>query len=213
MRSDWLDAFHVLDSSFPTGAYAHSFGLEALAPVNASQLRAMLALRIEAQLARLELVFVGCAYAEDLLMLDLRLHAMLLVRETRDASASIGSHLLRAACEVFADPRLHAFLRNGPHHHQPVAFGGLAAALDLPRGLAAQAYAFSSVRSQVSAAQRLGWIGQRDAQHIMHSLKPAMRAAVVEADHLDLNEAGAFAPAWDLASMAHERADARLFAS
>jgi urease accessory protein len=213
MQPDWLDTWHLLDSAFPTGAYVHSLGLESLAPGGANQLRAMLELRLESQLAHVELVFARHAYTEDLVMLDERLHTLLLVREPRDASAAIGTQLLRAACEVIVDVRLDAFLRGGPYHHHAVAFGGLAAALDMPRDMAAQVYTFSSMRSHVSAAQRLGWIGQRDAQHVLHALKPAMRAAVAEADGLELEEAGAFAPTWDLASMAHERADARMFAS
>jgi urease accessory protein len=213
MREDWFDIWHLLDSSFPTGAYVHSFGLESLAPANATQLRALLTLRLQSQLAHLEIAFLLHAYTEDLVVLDERLHTMLLVREPRDASAAIGTHLLRTASDIIPDVRLHEFLLNGRFHHHSVSFGGLAAALDVPRGVAAQAYTFGSMRGQVSAAQRLGWIGQRDAQQVLHSLKPAMRAAVTEADGLDLADVGAFAPIWDLASMTHERADARMFAS
>ena len=28
----WLDLLHIADSSFPSGAYVHSWGLETLAP-------------------------------------------------------------------------------------------------------------------------------------------------------------------------------------
>jgi urease accessory protein len=210
MLTDWFDAWQVLDSSFPSGAYVHSFGLESLAP---GELEAALTLRVQAHLARLELVFLRHAYTEDLMALDECLHAMLLVREPRDASAAIGTHLLRAACDLFVDERLHMFLREGRHRHHPVAFGGIALALGIPDRLAAEAYAFGSMRGQVSAAQRLGWIGQRDAQRTLHALKPAIRAAVAESNGLSLDEAGAFAPTWDIASMAHERADSRMFAS
>ena len=213
MRSGWLDALHVLDSSFPTGAYVHSFGLEALAPGNAARLQSALALRVQESLARFELVFLLHAYTEDLVDLDERLHAMLLVREPREASALIGTHLLRAVCDLFDRPRTRAFLAEGRHHHQPVAFGAVAADLDLEPQRAAEAYAFGAVRGQVAAAQRLGWLGQRDAQRVLHALKPAVSAAAADAGRLSLADAGAFAPAWDIACMAHERAFARMFAS
>jgi urease accessory protein len=213
MRAEWLDALQVLDSSFPTGAYVHSFGLETLAPVGLSQLERALRLRLRESLARLELVFLLHAYTDDLIDLDERFHALLLVREPREASALIGTQLLRAACELFPIPRLESFLCDGRHHHQPLAYGALAAALGLPPELAADAYAFSSLRAQVTASQRLGWLGQRDAQRLLHALKPAARAAVDQASRMALDEAGAFAPAWDVACMAHERAPARMFAS
>jgi urease accessory protein len=213
MRAEWLDALHVLDSSFPTGAYVHSFGLETLAPGNVTQLQTALALRLRETLARLELVFLLHAYTDDLVDLDERLHAMLLAREPREASALIGTHLLRAACDLFDNARIKTFLREGRHHHQPIVYGALATALNLPRELAADAYTFSALRGQVAAAQRLGRLGQRDAQRLLHALKPAARAAVDQAGRMTLADAGGFAPAWDVACMAHERAPARMFAS
>jgi urease accessory protein len=167
----------------------------------------------EQALARLDLVFVDHAYRVDLLELDRRYHVMQLVREPREASAAIGTSLLRSATDVLPDARVGQFLRDGRHHHHPVAYGAIACALEMPPELAMQAYALGSARGQVSASQRLGWIGQREAQHLLHRLKPSLLAAVVEAASLHLDEAGAFVPVWDIAAMAHERADARLFAS
>jgi urease accessory protein len=225
----WLDALHVLDSSFPTGAYVHSFGLETLTPT-LDQLEAVLADRLEQTIGRLELVYVWHAFTQDLVDLDERFHATQLTRETRAASSLIGQNLLRAVAELYAAPsvaistlqdgtaslpevRLRMFLREGRHHHYPVAFGAVAAVLDLPRCLAAETYAFGALRGQVSAAQRLGRLGQRDAQRLLHALKPRVHAAVDQAAALQLHEAGAFAPAWDIASMRHEGARARMFAS
>jgi urease accessory protein len=212
MTMHWLDVLHVLDSSFPTGAYVHSAGLESVAG-GRDALEAVLRLRIEQSLARLDLVFVLGASTRDLLDLDERYHALQLVREPRDASAAIGTSLLRSVAGFLPDDRVLGFLHNGRYRHQPVAFGAVAAALVVPPALAAEAFAFGSVRSQVAAAQRLGWIGQREAQQLLHRLKPALSAAVADASSLDVEQAGAFAPAWDLACMVHERADARMFAS
>ena len=83
----------------------------------------------------------------------------------------------------------------------------------MPPQLAASTYAFQSLRSLVSAAQRLGRLGQWDAQRMLQRLKPDVQAAVETASALPLDEAGAFSPAWDIAAMAHERAPARMFAS
>lgn len=206
----WLDMLHVLDSAFPTGAYAHAAGLESLAPPDLQQ---ALELRLQESIGRLDLVFLLHAYTHDLVALDELLHASLLVREPREASSAIGTSLLRSVCDILPDQRLATFLAHGVYRHQAVAFGAVACALEMQPELAAQAYAFNSVRALVSAAQRLGWIGQRVAQRMLHDLKPACVAAASQAERLTLDEAGAFAPLWDLASMRHEHAPARMFAS
>ncbi|MBV9357282.1 MAG: hypothetical protein JO023_17365, partial [Chloroflexi bacterium] len=190
----WYDLLHVVDSSFPTGAYAHSAGLESLGVRDADGLSGLLETRIEQPLGRLDLVFLLHAGTGDLVELDARLHTMLIARETRAASAQIGTALLRATCELRAEPRLVEFLQAQTPHHQPVAFGAVMRAFAIPSRLAAASYAFHSVRSVVSAAQRLGILGQRDAQRLLHALKPAVAAAVSLAAGLGLDDAGAFSP-------------------
>ena len=212
MRVHWLDMVQVLDSSFPTGAYVHSSGLESF-PKAVEALETVLQLRVEQSLARLELVFVHEAYHGDLADLDAYYETLQLAREPREASASVGTNLLRSASEVLSDVRVSRFLRDGPHRHHPLAFGAIAAACDMPIDVAMQTYAFGSLRAQVSAAQRLGWLGQREAQRILHRLKSSVRAAARTAAELNLDAAGAFVPMWDIASTMHERAAARMFAS
>jgi urease accessory protein len=85
--------------------------------------------------------------------------------------------------------------------------------LGLTSPLAALTYAFQVVRGQVSAAQRLVRLGQTDAQRLIHTLKPAMEAAVTLATATPLEQAGGFAPILDVAAMAHERQAVRLFVS
>src|SRR5688572_25345650 len=128
---DWLDLLHVADSSFPTGAYAHSAGLETLAPADAVDLERLLLVRLRETLGRFELVYLIHAYSLDLADLDRDLHTRLLPRETRDASASIGTSLLRAACDLTSDGRLIGFLEHGPYRHHPIAFGAVGHAFDV----------------------------------------------------------------------------------
>jgi urease accessory protein len=153
------------------------------------------------------------AYTDQLTELDELFHAMLLPREARQASSAIGASLLRSVCDIAADARLTEFASTGPHRHAPIAFGAVAAAFDVPAELAASTYALQNVRSLVSAAQRLGRVGQRDAQRVLHRVKPAMRMAVATAQQLTPDSAGAFSPVWDIASMRHEHAPVRMFAS
>ncbi|HYW89947.1 MAG TPA: urease accessory UreF family protein [Chloroflexota bacterium] len=209
----WLDWLHIVDSSFPSGAYVHSMGLETLAPATSSDLEHMLELRVRETLGRFELVFLLRAYTDPLIELDEQFHAMVFPREAREASSLIGAGMVNSACAVLDDPRLAAFQAQAPHHHQPIAFGAVAAACEAPPHVAASTYAFQCLRSLTSASQRLGRLGQRDAQLVLHRLKPAVGAAVGVARNLSLAEAGAFNPLWDVASMRHERAPVRMFAS
>ena len=112
MRGHWLDILHILDSSYPIGGYVHSFGLESLSSAR-DDLEAVLRLRVEQSLARLELVFVLHAYACDLCALDARYHAMQLVREPREASAALGTNLLRSTTDLLSSARVEAFRVTG----------------------------------------------------------------------------------------------------
>jgi urease accessory protein len=206
----WLDLLHIADSSFPIGAYVHSSGLETLAPAD---LEASLSIRVSQSLARFELVFLLHAYTDELRALDHHFHTMLFAHESRAASSALGTNLLRAVCDVVPSARLLQFLHQAPHRHHPIAFGAVCASLSVPPPLAASTYAFQSLRSLVSAAQRLGRLGQWDAQRVLQRLKPGIQLAVQTAAALPLEQAGAFTPAWDIAAMAHERAPARMFAS
>ena len=209
----WLDFLHLVDSAFPTGAYAHSSGLETL---GSRDLFDSLTLRLRETLGRFELVFLRYALdanGDDLLALDARFDSMLLPREARQASALIGTALLRGACELFDADRLRQLQARAKYRHQAVVFGAIAGTLDVPGHVAAQTYAFNAMRSQISAAQRLGWLGQRAAQQMLNSLKVEVYAAVQMAAELEVDQAGACAPAWDIASMAHAYAPARMFAS
>jgi urease accessory protein len=209
----WLDLLHIADSSFPSGAYVHSWGLETLAPSTVGDLNEVLCNRITESLARFELVFLRHAYVEPVEELDARCNSMLFAREPREASSLVGTSLLRASCDVVESAILRKFLADGPYRHQPVAFGAIAMQLGVNSDLALQTYAFQSLRASVSVTQRLGRLGQREAQQVLHRLKPLVQSAVITANGLRLEDAGAFAPAWDIAAMLHERAPVRMFAS
>jgi len=69
------------------------------------------------------------------------------------------------------------------------------------------------VRQQLSAAQRLGKIGQSAVQDLLHRLKPSVLAAV-EASHSVPHDGDRWVLAWlDLAGMMHEHQFSRLFLS
>jgi urease accessory protein UreF len=66
----------------------------------------------------------------------------------------------------------------------------------------------STANGLLQAAMRLGRISHRDAQAILHRLRPGIA-------NIDLSDGvlHAYHPLQEIASMRHQRAEARLFAS
>src|SRR5437870_5654063 len=149
-----LDLLQIADSSFPSGSYAHSHGLESLYAQGKVPLESFLQFLLSSGLARLELPVVREAFLSDdigsVKELEALMDVLIPVREFRQASRSIGRGFLRAATRVRPVP----IAETGIEHHA-VVFGAVLRAwnLDLNDGLAV--YGWQAIRQQLSAAQRL----------------------------------------------------------
>jgi urease accessory protein UreF len=72
----------------------------------------------------------------------------------------------------------------------------------------------NAANALLQAAMRLGRISHRDAQATLHSLRPHIDTLTCQIEASDPDEPLlAFQPLQEIASMRHERAEARLFAS
>lgn len=76
-----------------------------------------------------------------------------------------------------------------------------------------EAFAIAHITSLLSAAIRLGVIGQIDGQRLMSRLLPVIREVVAKAETAPLADLGSATYGADLASMLHETQPTRLFRS
>jgi urease accessory protein len=214
-----------LSPSFPVGAFAYSHGLEwaqeAGDVTDAATLQAWLD----------DLLAFGAA----------RNDAVLFAEAWRAALGGDGPHLAEAAelglaLASSAERRLEtvtqgdAFLIavakswpcaavetlraawDGPVAY-PVAVGVAAAGHGIALGTALEGFALGFVANLVSAAVRLGIVGQTDGQRVIAALVPMVQDLARFAQTSTLDDLGGCAFRSDLASLHHETQYSRLFRS
>ena len=220
------------DSLFPTGAYAHSGGLEtlvALGVVNdARSLSAFLRGRVAPMLGNYELPDLGFALtaAHDgdlaaLVGLDREYGAGKLPREAREASVQIGAQRLRmlartqradvggVTAEVFAA----AVARGEANGHAAIVCGLQAHRQGAPVDAAMTAYFYGSLSGYCSSALKLIRIGQEGCQGVLSEALALAAPTVAHALTVPREDGGWCDPALEIAASRHERAFARLFIS
>ncbi|HET8576944.1 MAG TPA: urease accessory protein UreF [Methylomirabilota bacterium] len=223
-----LSLLHFGDSAFPTGGYAHSFGLERYCQAGLVKDRAGLERFLLAQLEGAAGPCDATAVAavlratargdlEGCRRLDETLEAMKVVREFREGSRQMGRQTLRVAAALTADDRLARYLAEvdagrAPGHHA-VGFGMTAGALGWEPEAAATAFLYSTTALLVGAALRLLPMGQLEGQRVLWGLHPVIQRVASEAAARDPADLWSFTPGIDIQGILHERLEARLFRS
>ncbi|MCT1517154.1 urease accessory protein UreF [Dietzia cercidiphylli] len=229
-----LLALQFTDSSFPSGMYTLSHGLEGLAQrgeVDARRLPEVLHSMLRHAIGPADSVALALAWAAtrehggrdtDALLdavtrIDRRLHATRLTRELRDGATRTGKQVLDLAAELLDDPvvsawNAHVRARRSPGS-QSVVMGVVYAAGGLGQRDAVAADLTAVVISLAGAALRLRLADHRSAQALVRGAAPVVEEVADAAVGAVLEDLGGFAPVLDLASCHHENSDARLFAS
>lgn len=214
------------DAMFPTGAYAHSFGMEQWIQegriVNESGLIAFLRAHILPSLKQVDLPIVAEAQRAaarndfaDLLAVDRLAGALRPARELRAASLQIGRRRLAVLSAVRPAELLSTYQQaaeKSPNvgHHASV-WGAACAGLSADAALSA--YFYQTFAGFCAAAPKLLRIGQEAAQRVLTTMLAESAESLTAAREVHRDDIGWFDPLLDLASMRHEIADERLFIS
>lgn len=210
------------DPLFPTGAYAHSLGLEELARLGVVRDEATLLDFFRGQvipgLANFELPHLrfarDAARAGDmpaLCALDQELSAWKVAPELRDASAQLGSRRLHALLQIDPCELLQRCEAGLPWKHHLVIYG--AQMRDTPLDAALTAYLYQSLSGFCVAVLKLVRIGQEGCQRALRAALAFAPRTVADSLAVGRGKAGWFNPLLDIASLRHEHANERLFIS
>lgn len=229
----------LADSAFPTGAFAHSWGLEWAIRhgwvTGAASLSAWIGDALRYGVAPLEgraLVRAGQAAGEGaagapagnlarrLARLSDEVASFLPSGEARAAGGQLGRSLLTAAGAAFAglrsSPRYAAALQaargGAPRLQQPVAWGFLGAELKIDAGALAQAYLLNTARQWTQVALRTVPLGQSEALAVAGGLLDEITELARGAARAR-RPLAAVTPGWDLAVLGHGQLEARYFRS
>lgn len=229
-RAAWVPALlQVSDPLFPTGAYAHSMGLEQWAATckfkTGDDLVQFFQEHAGPALARLELPYLRyvreAIVAEDwatVLELDAEIDAWKWASEIREASISQGRGRLRLLKKLWqASPEIEtysaAFATGRARGHHLVVAALQFELLNVPNEAGLMTYAYQSLANFVSASIKLLRISPESAQLALAAGLEQLPDWVAASKQVEREAAGWFAPAFDIASARHATAFSRLFIS
>lgn len=224
-----LALLQLSDSAFPSGTFAHSFGLEQLV----AEGRVRTAADLEVFVRSVVILSIGradavaateaarCAAIADydgVIEADQLLFSMKAASELRDACTSAGRRTIEELAAHAPVPALDWFLtavRDGrTPGTQPVALGIAASVFGVGAEETAGAVIFGAANAVLQAGMRLLPISHRDVQGTLHRLRAQIAAyAELAARPSRLHSMQSFHPIQEIAAMRHRSSEARLFAS
>jgi urease accessory protein len=220
-----LPLLHLCDSLFPTGAFAHSDGLEwatdGALVASAADLGAWMDASLSQLLARADGPVVWLAWHaysgrdwRSLSAVNAESFALRPSAVGRQATRAMGVRLVRTWQQLY-----------GPHGFDemaaaidvertmtlPAAFGVVCASIGVDARASVEAFIYTRLASIASAAMRLIAIGQHEAHR---ALAMRLRTVGPVIDAIEVHPVvSSFAPAQDVAAMSHQYVHSRLFKS
>jgi urease accessory protein len=213
-----------LSPAFPVGAFAYSHGLEFAHEAGdlpgRAALEAWLADLLARGSGRNDAILLAAAWraagagdaaglaSVNELALALQPSAERLLETTTQGNAFVAALLA-----AWPAPGLALLQEIGTDIAYPVAVGAAAAAHELPLIETVEAFLLAFAANLVSAAVRLGIVGQTDGQRVTAALAPRAAGIAAESPGWTLDDLGSATLRSDLASLRHETQYTRLFRS
>jgi urease accessory protein len=227
--ADWLvGLLQAGDSFYPTGSYAHSFGLEGLMQEGVirdrATLREFLFRSVLPSLRQSELPLAAQAWealgAQDWPRVGELCHLSAALRapqEIRAASVNIGRQRAELTALLHAHPLAQEYLRRAATGAWPFSSAVSSAlegrVLGAPRVAVLAGVYYASTAALVSAAMKVLRLGQNASQTLLTEALAAAPGIIAAAEQVPFDEIGWFNPWLDIAAARHESADSRMFIS
>lgn len=220
-----LRLLQTADSSFPSGAFAFSSGLETLcneARVNSIvDVKALVVTQVLPRWLEFDRVFLLQAHAAatdpaQLLDVDQQCHVQNTTDRLAMASRRIGRSLLSVHGRIgtpHVEPYRTALARNGPTDacgYEPVVQGLIGAGLGLSADETQAGALHSVIMAFLSAAIRLGKAGAIEVQALLAQISPVLAQGLARPAPA---RAGSFSPLTEIAATRRAATHAHLFAT
>ena len=226
--STLLAVLQFADGLFPSGGFAHSFGLETYAQAgmvrDARGLEAFVRVHLEGSAGPADAVVAALAARagiggalEACVALDQRLDAVKTVPELRAASRQMGRQTARAAAALDGDEFAAGLARAiddelAPGHHAAV-FGAVTGRAGAASETVATAFLYSTAALLVGAGLRLLPIGQLEGQRVLAAMREPIARLARAAAAAEVDDVWSFAPGLEVAGLRHAELEGRLFRS
>lgn len=209
MTTDWLALTQWLSPAFPLGSFAYSHGLETAISLGEARCGQSLT-------AWIEVVLTDGTGIVDATLLSMVHRGEMEASEAAGMAQALATSAERWE-ETIAQGRAFIKTTNAILSHSdpalplPVAVGLVARTLNLPTQTVAATALHAFTSNLVQAGVRFIPLGQTEGQQVLAALHPvidvvAARAATAHIDDVTTNAFGA-----DLAAMAHETLDVRIY--
>lgn len=218
----------ICDSSFPSGAFSHSYGLETYIQEGKisdkeSFFRAICSyivnqlVNTDGLACRFGIEHLSSECFSQLIELDHLLYAASLANETRTGNRRIGTRMAKLCDVLYRSDNLRKYLNlieeKHCYGHPALVFAIVCHELLVDKNTAVGAYLYATVSALIQNGVRGIPLGQTEGQLLLVECQPIIHEGVSRINQLTMNDFGAVSPGLEIAQMIHEQLHVRLFMS